>query len=326
MGRAFARRHGEAFGLDRDPQLWTGGGVLSALLRYGDDTPGNFILGDSALEHFERTKLVPPETIALEQRVGRYANLAEAALADDVPGSSAGGEQPKFTACVDEGGEYRHLLVKFSPRRDTPGGRRWADLLVCEHLASKTMRESGLDACETRLAQDGGRCFLEVGRFDRVGRYGRRGFVSLMALSNAYHGQLDNWVAAADRLQRDGWLNHEDADTLRVLWWFGGLIRNTDMHFGNVSFALDFGRPLRLAPAYDMLPMHYRPNAAGEVVTREFVPPLPPPQQRSLWLRAADIAVTFWEGALADSRISDEFRAEAARVLDAASLLRERYA
>jgi hypothetical protein len=98
------------------------------------------------------------------------------------------------------------------------------------------------------------------------------------------------------------------------------------MHFGNVSFALDFGRPLRLAPAYDMLPMHYRPNAAGEVVAREFVPPLPPPQQRSLWLRAADIAVTFWEGALADSRISDEFRAEAARVLDAASLLRERYA
>jgi hypothetical protein len=129
MGRAFARRHGEALGLDRDLQLWTGGGVLSALLRYGDDTPGNFILGDSALEHFERTKLVPPETIALEQRVGRYANLAEAALADDVPGFSAGGEQPKFTACVDEGGEYRHLLVKFSPRPDTPGGRSLGESL-----------------------------------------------------------------------------------------------------------------------------------------------------------------------------------------------------
>lgn len=214
--------------------------------------------------------------------------------------------------------------MKFSPPRDTPSGRRWADLLVCEQLASETMRAHGLVACDTTWSEAGGRCFLEVRRFDRVGGHGRRGFVSLLALDRAYHGHLDTWIAAADRLQRDGWLGREDADTLRLLWWFGGLIGNTDMHFANVSLALDHTRPLHLAPAYDMLPMHYRPMATGEVVTRELVPPLPPPPERPLWQRAADTAQAFWQRAATDARISAEFRAESARVLHATSLLRER--
>jgi hypothetical protein len=250
MGRAFARRHAEALGLGTDPQLWTAEGMLAALLRYGDDLPGDFVIGDAALERIQQTALRPPTCVGVTQRLARYTEFAEAALAGDVPASSAGGEQPKFTVCVDEGsGTYRHLLVKFSPPRDTPSGRRWADLLLCEHLASETMRAHGLVACDTTWSEAGGRGFLGVRRFDRIGGHGRRGFVSLLALDSAYHGHLDNWVAAADRLQRDGWLGREDADTLRLLWWFGGLIGNTDMHFANVSLALDHARPLHLAPA-----------------------------------------------------------------------------
>jgi len=170
-----------------------------------------------------------------------------------------------------------------------------------------------------------GRYFFQVTRFDRIGAHGRRGFATLFSLDNAYYGMLDNWGASADRLQRDGWLSEGDADLLRVLYWFGGLIGNADMHFANVSLALDDARPLSLAPAYDMLPMHYRPAATGEVLMTEFKAPLPMPQQVPTWLRATGIALVFWERVQRDSRISDEFRAEASRALVVTRLLRDRF-
>ena len=57
--------------------------------------------------------------------------MADAA-ADRLPaGSSAGGEQSKFTCHVDDD----PVIVKFSPLRATPFGERWYDLLQLEHLA-----------------------------------------------------------------------------------------------------------------------------------------------------------------------------------------------
>jgi HipA-like C-terminal domain len=326
VGRAFARRHANELGLNPDPQLWDAAGVLVALILHGDDLPGDFVIGDVALERAQRATLAPPSAIAATERATRYDRLAEAAIAGEMAGSSAGGEQPKFTACVDEAGSFRHVLVKFSPPLSTSAGRRWADLLVCEHLAAEALREAGIAACETTLIEGSARHHLEVIRFDRVGAHGRRGSVTLFALDNTYYGKLDTWPAAAGRLQHDGWLRPADADTLRLLWWFGGLIGNTDMHFANVSFALDDARPLDLAPAYDMLPMHYRPSATGEVLTRPFTPPLPPPQELSLWRRAATVALVFWERASDDARISPEFRAEAARLLGVTRSLCDRLA
>lgn len=67
------------------------------------------------------------------QRAERYAALAHATLAGERAGSSAAGEQPKFTACVaDADGSPRHVIVKFSePVEGNPVARRWADLLIC---------------------------------------------------------------------------------------------------------------------------------------------------------------------------------------------------
>jgi hypothetical protein len=73
-----------------------------------------------------------------------------------------------------------------------------------------------------------------------------------------------------------------------------------------------------------MLPMHYRPTTGGEVLMRDFTPALPPPGQRSLWLRAAEMAIAFWRRTAADERISAEFRDEARRVLARTSDLRDR--
>ena len=325
MGRAFARRHSEALGLSSDPSVWDAGGVLTALLLHGDDLPGDFVIGDQMLDKLQRAALTAPTAVPLQERATQFPRLSEAALAGQTIGSSAGGEQPKFMAYVNDGHDLRPVLVKFSPPVDTAAGQRWADLLACEHLAAETMRAHEIPTCITEVIDAGGRRHLQVDRFDRVGTHGRRGFVALSALDAAHYGRLDTWYAAADRLQPDGWLTPDDADRLRVLWYFGGLIGNADMHFGNIGLAFDDARPLPLAPCYDMLPMHYRPGPTGELSTREFTAPLPAPQHRHLWAHAAQMAEAFWQHATQDARISDAFRDKARRVLQHTRTLAQRF-
>lgn len=314
MGKAFARSHAVHLGTGDDPRLWSADATLGALLSFGEDTPGDFILGDAALARFERRRQSAPSSIGSGDRAAAYAAGATAALAEQVPGSIAGGDQPKFTATVAREDGYRHVIVKFSPTRDSAAGSRWADLLVCEHLALEALRAGGLAACHTELLEAEGRMFLEVTRFDRIGLDGRRGLVSLLALCLAFDGALDDWPSAADRLEGGGWLSRPDADTLRLLWHFGGFIRNADMHFANVSLFLGEEIPLALAPTYDMLPMHYRPTVTGEVVSREFEPRTPPDLRRDIWFRAGRMAESFWAQASSDPRLSVAFREEAARL------------
>jgi hypothetical protein len=95
------------------------------------------------------------------------------------------------------------------------------------------------------------------------------------------------------------------------------------MHFGNVSLALD--RPGRLAPAYDMLPMAWRPEPDGEVLTRPFTPPLPAPAQLPVWRDAAALAAHYWQRVAQDTRVSPDLRAEAARVHVSTQELLERF-
>ena len=57
--------------------------------------------------------------------------------------------------------------------------------------------------------------------------------------------------------------------------------------------------------------------AAGEVVERDWASQLPRPNAHTLgiWPQARDLALQFWQSAVEDARISDEFR-EVARVND----------
>ena len=69
--------------------------------------------------------------------------------------------------------------------------------------------------------------------------HGRRGLVSLFALDAAFFGRMDTpWTLAADRLVHRGWLTEQDAEQMSLLWWFGVMIGNTDMHYGNISLFL----------------------------------------------------------------------------------------
>ncbi|MBK9441181.1 MAG: HipA domain-containing protein [Comamonadaceae bacterium] len=95
------------------------------------------------------------------------------------PGSSAGGEQPKFLANNDQ---HEPLVIKFSPPIGTPSGDRWRDLLRMETLASTVLQRCGLEAAKSEFAQTKTRAYLLSKRFDRVGTHGRLHAVSLGAV------------------------------------------------------------------------------------------------------------------------------------------------
>ena len=123
----------------------------------------------------------------------------------------------------------------------------------------------------------------------------------------------------AEKLQRTGWLSSGDADRLSALWWFGTLIGNTDMHYGNISLYLERNRPISLAPSYDMLPMLYRPNIEGSLPDRPITPPPPPPESIKCWSRASALASTFWTSLSKSSDVSSAFRKIAKQNLDSIS-------
>jgi hypothetical protein len=306
MGRTFAHAHPE-LQLGNDPRHWNDDDVLRALTLFGDDLPGNLILGEAA---FARFHSLPERTSRVDSALD-YPRLAEQAMQGTHSGSSAGGEQPKF--CTITAG--RPVLVKFSPAGDSPVDQRLRDLLVCEHLALQTLAEAGIPAARTKIHSNIGRIFLESERFDRTpatngpsGQLGRIGMVSLQVHDAEFVGEMDNWAATANRMLARQLLTAADARTLRLLEAYGQLIANTDRHYGNISLLIR-GDDWVLSPTYDMLPMLYAP-VAGELVARDFAarPLQPTAATLPQWQQARELAIRFWKTAAADARISDDFR------------------
>lgn len=309
MGRAFAHRVGLHLRLPDRLLYWNDDHVLVALSSSGENLMGNIIVGNDSLGRYLEMARQPSGAINVNDRSEEYQRFVESALKGDPPGSSAAGEQPKFAALVEDNGEFRHVLVKFSPLTTTAGGRRWADLLVCEHLALNLIEERGIDSIDSRLLETGDRYLLEVTRFDRQGKFGRLPMLSLLTIDSEFFGKLDDWISAASRLESSGMLSYEDADNLRWLSVFGSLIANNDQHFGNISLIMESGRRrFSLAPAYDMLPMLYRPKE-DEVPTRTFEPQIGAASQAlALLPDALDWALRFWDTAAGDHRITEDFR------------------
>ena len=302
LGRGFPQTH-PALNLPTNLTHWSDDHILKALVNAGVDQPGNLLVGAPAFDQF-----LSHHPAANRLPATDYPQLALEALGSGQGGSSAGGEQPKFSTQCDG----HPVLVKFSPAGDGPADQRWRDLLICEALALHTLAQAGIAAAETQIEQAGGRVFLESRRFDRTPQ-GRVGMVSLDVYDRQYIGQGTNWVDTAQRIDRAGAerLSHADVETLCLLDAYGALIANTDRHHGNISLLLH-GRQWQLAPVYDMLPMLYAP-VAGEIVPRDFAaqPPRPSVHTLQVWPRARALALQFWQTAAADERIGSGFRATA---------------
>lgn len=236
-----------------DPRNWQTRHVLQYLLANGLDLPGDLVLGESNL-----LRLLNPVAPIDESQ---YPTLANAAIEGRMPGSSAGGEQPKFTAFTEEHG---HVIVKFSPAGNKDTAQRWRYIMQTEHTANDALRAVGLPAANTRLIELGDRLYLESERFDRVGETGRRSMLSLSAIDAEFVGMGENWVKAAQGLHDRGLIDEGTLGQVAFLWHFGRAIHNSDMHLGNLSFAVASGR-FELLPAYDMCSMRFAPDSYGEM-------------------------------------------------------------
>lgn len=307
LGRNFAHAHALDLDVPDNPEAWSDDDIMHVLSKTGYDQPGDLILGETAYRKFlELGRSRSKHFLSDSEIEAAYLQAAEHAMRHGDAGSSAGGEFPKFTASRKQNGRHYDVIVKFSGADDSPAVRRWSDLLICEHLASKVLIETlKIEAVSSQPYQFGGRTFLEIERFDRYGEFGRSAVCTLSSINAALVGTAGTaWPKIAEKLHRAGWLHEFDIHRVALVWWFGKLISNTDMHEGNLAF-----RPgLRLAPVYDMLPMGYAPLRGGEVPIRHYSTELPLPAEQSAWEIAAATAIEFWKMASEERRISNTFR------------------
>ena len=282
-----------------DPKLWTTDHIGRYLVSNGDDLPGNFKFGEQALLRVRRK----PEAVDDSE----YPRIADKVMEGEVPESSAGGEQPKFTTFSKK--SRSHVIVKFSSSDDNPISRRWRDVLITEYHAIETLHRQNFPAAETRLFKVENRFFLESQRFDRSGEYGRMSMISLASIDAEFVGKGASWPVVLDKLMGIGLVAAEHVFDAEFIWCFGKLINNTDMHLGNLSFSID-GDVFRLLPVYDMCSMGFAPKSGGEVSPYSFIPKHP--QRINLSDRAYEMvlnaAIDFWESVARDDRISDELK------------------
>ncbi|WP_308923637.1 type II toxin-antitoxin system HipA family toxin YjjJ [Janthinobacterium sp. J1-1] len=316
LGRMEPGKHPE-LDLPADILQWTPEQVLKYIARRSEQAAGNLILGNESYARYLAEGPALAQSLLIEQeREKWYPSMAEQAMQGEPPGSSAGGEQPKFTAVLQRAfapAKIEHVIVKFSPPLDTPGGRRWGDLLLCEHLALEVLASHGIATASTAILEAGKRMFLEVVRFDRNGLMGRLPMATLSALDGDLGMQDKSWSVAAKELARLGQLPNDDVATVEILDLYGALIGNTDRHHGNLAVSWEFDQSYRLLPAYDMLPMLYRPNAHGEVIARQAMPNLGAQLELRHLPHCAGMASQFWSEVLNDADISTAFKNDVAR-------------
>lgn len=327
LGRAQARRVAKSLLLSEDLTRWGDDDNLIFLQSEGDDLPGNLVVGDAPLRRTLARQVAGSVAVQEADREVRYPELAAQSMQAGVPGSSAGGERPKFLSHLVASGETSAVLVKFSQPLESAAGRRWADLLTAEAHALAVLAEAHEASVGARTLDAGGRRFLEVPRFDRVGAHGRCGVVSLEALhASCVNETASHWTQASEQLATLGLITPDTLTAVRRRQAFGELIGNSDMHFGNLGFWLDDTLPFRLAPAYDMLPMLWAPVAGGEIVPRTFAPLPPTPAQTADWTVAAEWAEEFWTRLAADAQLSPEFATIAEESRAYVARLREHFA
>jgi hypothetical protein len=299
IGRQIAKELHDRFPeFPSDTKWWTSDHIGRFLISSGDDLPGNFKFGEQALLRALRTP------VAIDD--AEYPRLAEKAMSGEVPISSAGGEQPKFTAFSAK--SVSHVIVKFSPHGDTEISRRWRDILITEHHAAKALRSQGIPAAVTRVFEAEERLFLESQRFDRSGQHGRMSMISLASIDAEFVGSGSHWPRVMKALADRKLVCPKQVRDAEFLWCFGKLIHNTDMHLGNLSLTMD-SNAFRLLPAYDMCSMGFAPRGNGEVLPYAFAPRHPERLvlDDDMYVAAWRLAMEFWNSVAQDDRISEEF-------------------
>ncbi|MBI5647496.1 MAG: type II toxin-antitoxin system HipA family toxin YjjJ [Ignavibacteriae bacterium] len=305
LGRSIARRLADLRGYPEDTQVWSADLVGSYLLDFGEEAPGDVLIGEGACARAAR-----PPGLVLRSRDVDYPVFAARSMREGLPGPSAGGEQPKFTVYDEEAG---HLIVKFSPAGAGSEARRWRDLLLAEAAALATLRSHGFPAADTAVCTFGGRVFLESRRFDRSGEMGRVPTLSLQSVSTEYTGDMSSWRGSAEALVGRGVLSASDAARIAELALFGAWIGNTDMHGANLAVRPK-GSAFTVHPIYDMLPMAWAPRR-GELPPVSYTAPSAERYESARWSATGALAEAYWADLENNTMVSDSFRRIAGAVL-----------
>ena len=282
--------------LPADPDAWRAEEVLHMAALHVSDPPGAFTLGSTVTRPVANAPASPADKSTHYDAVARDIGSSLPAA------SSAGGEQPKFVMqTAGAGSTGQHLIVKFSPPHGTPFGERWHDLLHLEHLALTVLRAHGVPAANTHIVESNQRTYLESERFDRVGMGGKRHVVACASAHDEFvKTPRQNWVATCAALVAKKLLPPDDLQTVARQYFFGQYIGNTDMHFGNLSFFVsDVAKPhFTVTPAYDMLPMMWRPGVhSGELGAGPVRPQHQMVGYAAQALAAREWAIDYWERA-----------------------------
>lgn len=305
LGRSWGRNIARQFGLPEDIHLWQEEDVLFALSVFSGENPGGWLIGDASYQRWVQT--MRPTAIAAREKVSAYAAFASDALEGEIIGSSAGGEQPKFTCFAQTETGPAHVLVKFTAPQVSASSQRWGDLLVAESIALNVLRAANIPASAARvLSNESRQVFLESVRFDCVGTEGRRAIVSLEALKSEYAPVPGTWPKSVAELASQRLVGEEVVAQTEQLWAFGRLIANSDMHAGNLSFYFS-APPMGLTPVYDMLPMAFAPASSGAMRSDAIELALDTSVSKAAWSFAIPLAQRFWQTVAADERISEAF-------------------
>lgn len=259
---------------------------VAYLFTRGLNLPGNLVFGDTSLQLEMDFRGLGPTSTA--EKASHYQAMAMA-LKGAAYGSSTGGEQPKFLGITEGSG---HVIVKFAKL-----GSRMAELLPLEHLALRSLAEVGVPSSTTQLLTSGDCVFLEVQRFDRIGKFGRVGMLSAGAVDDEFFGMRDSWPEFAARCEQAKYLSAAHARHVDTMAAFSELIGNGDRHFENISLLIDEeGEYAGIAPAYDILPMRYASIGGG--VDPDLTPVAPQVgtigAKPAVWALASKAAERFW--------------------------------
>ncbi len=293
-GRSFAQRYSQALQVPRKLLDWSTDNRLFAVSQYGFDQTGNLLVGEDSLTRYFADARNSRAPISVDEQPWVYPQLAQKTIAGENDTALVGGEQPKFTACLNESGVPCHMMVKFSPAVDSREARRYADLLICEHLALEAIRSAGHNAARSRVTMAGTQVFLSLKRFDRRGALGRLPAQSLKSVHKRINAPCDHWIDASLRLERKAMISASDARKLRWLAIFSDLIGNTNQHFNNITLIPHQQDFYILSPAYGIRPTLYEP-VAGEIPQRLFTPPAPRNEAAAEQSSAMDAAIFFWK-------------------------------
>jgi HipA-like C-terminal domain len=316
LGRAAKYRLGSvARSWDSHPEKWPLAQQVFAAQSEALEHAGAILWGEDSVQVWQKSTKEVGHSEDEKALLQTYDDLADRTTAGQVAGSSADGEQAKFSTLISgKENQAREVLVKFSPPHGTPFGDRWRDLLHSEAIAADVLRDFGFDTPQTRALSSDKRTFLESARIDRNGTSGRRHLLPLFAVHKIFTpGDERNWIDTVARLASQKRISNAAVETTQTLYSFGQLIGNSDMHFGNLGVILlspadiSKGR-FTLAPCYDMLPMRFKPEAHSEFSYTHFSAELSPTLPKSVTNRALEMAREFWLRVSDTSPVSAKWR------------------